>query len=308
MRMSGTIKTVHQGAKMSITRVSSLSDDIQRLLKRYNVRPSKKRGQSFLCSHSIARDIVNLAKLSRDDEVLEIGGGLGVLTQQIAERAANVHVIEIDSNLVQALREILKDFTNISIIEGDALVVNLPEVNKIVANLPYSISSEITFRILREMKFQEAVLMYQKEFASRLVAEAGTAEYSRLTINVGYYADVEEVLDVPAAMFHPVPAVDSTVVRMIPRSSGPFAREDSIFHWMIGGIYPYPNKNLRKALRIWFRNLGLDKGLSEDVLKNLSGTLRGDERLRSINLEQLVSLADALLVMIEDGSIMDPRA
>ncbi|MFX1561455.1 MAG: 16S rRNA (adenine(1518)-N(6)/adenine(1519)-N(6))-dimethyltransferase RsmA [Promethearchaeota archaeon] len=287
--------------------MSSLSDDIRRLLKKYNVKPRKKHGQSFLSSHSIARDIVDLAKLSGHDEVLEIGGGLGVLTRQIAEKAGHVHVIEIDPRLVEALRDALRDFTNVSIIEGDALTVDFPRVSKVISNLPYSISSEITFRILRELDFEEAILMYQKEFSSRLVASPGTTEYSRLTINVQYYAEVEEILEVPAGMFYPIPVVDSTVVRMVPRKKGPFAKDDSVFHWMIGGIYPYPNKNLRKALRIWFRNLGVDKNLPEDVLKRLNGILRGDERLRSIGLDELVRLADVLLELIENRSITDPR-
>ena len=287
--------------------MSSLSDDIHRLLKRYNVRPKKKRGQSFLTSHSVVRDIVDLAELSKQDDVLEIGGGFGILTQQLAEKARHVHVIEIDPSLVKALGDALKDFTNVNIIEGDALKVDLPKVTKIVANLPYSISSEITFRVLREMAFEVAFLMYQKEFASRLVASPGTTEYSRLTINVQYYADVEEILEVPANMFYPVPAVDSTVVRMTPRSEGSFARDDSVFHWMIGGIYPYPNKNLRKALQIWFRNLRIDKTLSDEVIKRLDGILTGTERLRSIRLDQLIMLADVLLDLLSDGTIADPR-
>jgi 16S rRNA (adenine1518-N6/adenine1519-N6)-dimethyltransferase len=157
------------------------------------------------------------------------------------------------------------------------------------------------------MEFEDAILMYQKEFASRLVAGSGTTEYSRLTINVQYYAEVEEILEVPANMFYPVPAVDSTVVRMTPRIEGLFARDEAVFHWMIRGIYPYPNKNLRKALRIWFRNLRIDKNLSDKVISRLEGILVGNERLRSINLNQLVRLADVLLVLIEEGTIADPR-
>jgi 16S rRNA (adenine1518-N6/adenine1519-N6)-dimethyltransferase len=255
----------------------------------------------------VARDIVDLAELSENDEVLEIGGGFGILTQRIAEKARQVHVIEIDPRLVKALRETLKDFTNVNIVEGDALTVDLPRVNKIIANLPYSISSEITFRILREIEFDYAILMFQREFASRLVGCPGTTEYSRLTINVQYYAEVEEILEVPADMFYPIPVVDSTVVRMTPRRKGSFARDEVVFHWMIGGIYPYPNKNLRNALQIWFRNLRIDKNLSDEVLIRLEGILTGKERLRSINLDQLVRLSDVLLVLIEDGTIADPR-
>ena len=287
--------------------MSSLSEDIRWLLNRYNVKPKKKRGQSFLISHSVARDIVDIAELSGQDDVLEIGGGFGVLTKRIAEKAQHVYVIEIDPRLNKALHDTLKDFTNVDIIEGDALTVDLPQVSKIIANLPYSISSEITFRIMREMKYEKAILMYQKEYASRLVACPGTSEYSRLTINVQYYAEVEKILEVPADLFYPTPAVDSTVVRMTPRTEGLFAKDDSVFHWMIGGIYPYPNKNIRKALQIWFRNLGINKNLSDEVLFRLGGIIAGNERLRSINLDKLVKLSDILLVLIEEGTIPDPR-
>ena len=307
MMTNKIIETVRIGARIGTTQVSSLSDDIRSLLKRYNVKPKKKRGQSFLRSHSVARDIVDLAELTEQDEVLEIGGGFGVLTQRIAEKAQQVHVIEIDPRLVKALGDALKDLTNVNIIEGDALTVDLPRVNKIIANLPYSISSDITFRILKEIMFDNAILMYQKEFASRLVADSGTTEYSRLTINVQYYAEVEEILEVPADMFYPIPAVDSTVVRMTPRRKGSFARDVAVFHWMIGGIYPYPNKNLRNALQIWFRNLKIDKSLSDEVLTRMEGILTGKERLRSIDLDKLVRLSDVLLVLIEEGTIAGPR-
>ncbi|MFW9805511.1 MAG: 16S rRNA (adenine(1518)-N(6)/adenine(1519)-N(6))-dimethyltransferase RsmA [Candidatus Thorarchaeota archaeon] len=287
--------------------MSALSEDVRKLLNRYNVKPKKKRGQSFLFNHSIAKEIVELANLSQMDVILEIGGGLGILTRLIAESAKHVHVIEVDHGLVTALHDVLKDFSNVNIIEGDALTVDLPSVNKIIANLPYSISSEITFRILKEIQFETAILMYQKEFASRLVALPGTSDYSRLTVNVQYHANIEEVLDVPATMFYPLPAVDSTVVRMTRRLNGPFARDDEIFHWMVGGIYPYPNKNLRKVLRIWFRNQGLEKDLADEVLRRAGNVVSGKERLRSITLENLIFLSDVFLDLIQESEIADPR-
>jgi 16S rRNA (adenine1518-N6/adenine1519-N6)-dimethyltransferase len=277
------------------------------LLKRYRVRPSKKFGQSFLSSHSIAREIVRLAKVSSQDRVLEIGGGLGMLTRWIAAEAGEVHVVEVEPGLVKALHDAASGFSNVHVIEGDALTVDLPEVNKVVANLPYSISSEVTFRLLRELNFDTAVLMYQKEFASRLVAEAGTSEYSRLTVNVQYHAEAELLLDVSADMFYPVPAVDSTVVKITPRREGLFAKDESVFHWMIGGIYPYPNKNIRRALQIWFRNLGHDKQLSQEVLKRAETHLEGNEKLRSLNRKTLIHVADVLSEMISDGLMVGPR-
>ncbi len=283
-----------------------LSDEIRVLLNKYKVQPRKKLGQSFLNSHSIAREIVRLAEVSSRDSVLEIGGGLGMLTRWIAAEAGAIYVVEVDPRLVRALRDVTEGLDNVHIIEGDALKVDFPDVNKVIANLPYSISSEVTFRLLKELEFESAVLMYQKEFATRLVAEPGTSEYSRLTINVRYQAQVELLMDVSADMFYPVPAVDSIVVKIIPRKEGLFAKDESIFNWMIGGIYPYPNKNVRRALRIWFRNLGFDSELIQEVLKRTENYLDGSEKLRTIDLEKLISLSDVLLEMISEGFIVGP--
>lgn len=288
--------------------MSFLSDnEIRALLKKYKVRPTKKRGQSFLRSHNVAQSIVSAAGITKEDTILEIGGGLGILTKLLAQEANHVYVIEIDSGLVRALQDSFRDFDNISIIEGDALTVSLPIVTKVVSNLPYSISSEITFRILRELEFEQAILMYQKEFAQRLHAAPGTSEYSRLTVNIGYQAEVEHLLEVPADMFYPVPAVDSVVVRLKHRTLGPRAKSDDVFFWMVNGIFSYPNKHLRKALMIWFRNLNVEKNLADILLNHCKGHPKSDTRLRSITIEELVILADMLLDLIEDEKLPNPR-
>jgi 16S rRNA (adenine1518-N6/adenine1519-N6)-dimethyltransferase len=276
-------------------------------LKKYSIIPRKSAGQSFLVSHDIARKIVHQAKLGQNDTVLEIGGGLGMLSQWAAKQAKHVYIIEVDPKLVIALREILGDTSNIDIIEGDALHVDLPEVNKVVSNLPYSISSPLTFRLLDEVDFELAVLMYQKEFAQRLVAKPGSAEYSRLSIETQYRANLTEVMDVPAHMFYPTPKVDSSIVLMTLRKSGPFAKDPSIFHQMIRGIYSYPNKQLRNALRFWFKNLSLDKSVADHILYVSGKAFVGTERLRNISLESLVQLSDSILELIENNQIPDLR-
>lgn len=299
---------VHLEGKSTSTQVSFLSDDeIRAILKRYKVRPTKKHGQSFLKSQNIARNIVGAAEVTKEDTILEIGGGLGILTKQLVQEAKYVYVVEINSGLVKALGDLFTDCDNVSIIEGDALKVPLPEVTKVVSNLPYSISSEITFRMLRELEFEQAILMYQKEFAQRLHATPGTSEYSRLSVNIGYQAEVEHLMDVPADMFYPIPAVDSVVVRLKHYTQGPRAKNDDVFFWMINGIFPYPNKHLRKALRIWFRNLKVDKNLADVVLESCKEYPKGDERLRTIAIDKLVNLSDSLLHLIEAGDLPDPR-
>jgi len=288
--------------------VSFLSDDeIRAILKKYNVRPTKKHGQSFLKSMQVVRDIINAAELTKEDTILEIGGGLGILTEQLAQEGKHVYVIELDPRLAQALNDRFANYENITIIEGDALEVPLPDVTKIVSNLPYSISSEITFRILRELNFDQAILMYQKEYAHRLQASPGSPEYSRLSVNIGYQAEVEHIMDVPADKFYPVPAVDSVVVRMKHSKRIARAKSDEVFFWMINGIFSYPNKHLRKALGIWFRNLKVDKSLVDIAIELCKEEPKGDDRLRTIPIESLVKLSDNLLLLINDGRLPDPR-
>jgi 16S rRNA (adenine1518-N6/adenine1519-N6)-dimethyltransferase len=280
---------------------------IRSLLRKYSVTPDKNLGQSFLVNPTTARKIVENANLDSDTAVLEIGGGLGMLSERLAERAGRVYIVEIDKRLVLALSEILDEYSNIDIIQGDALTMDLPEVDRVVSNLPYSISSPITFRLLEEAKFHFAVLMYQNEFAQRLVAKPGSSNYSRLSVDVQYAARIQEIMHVPASDFYPVPAVDSMVVRVELRKDGPFAKDKHILFWLVHGIYSYPNKVLRKALRIWFKNLGQDRNLVNEVIARTAGVVEGTERLRGLNQEEIVVLADVLLELIEESKIPDPR-
>ncbi|MFW9799216.1 MAG: 16S rRNA (adenine(1518)-N(6)/adenine(1519)-N(6))-dimethyltransferase RsmA [Candidatus Thorarchaeota archaeon] len=277
------------------------------MLQKYSVTPDRRMGQSFLADPSTAREIVEASKLDAKTSVLEIGGGFGVLSEMIARVAKRLHVIEVDPGLVRALRDVLGEFENVEIIHGNALDVNLPKVDRIVSNLPYSISSPITFKLLNEMDFEFAILMYQSEFAERLLAEPGSQDYSRLSIGIQYLAHVDEVLHVPAESFYPIPAVDSKVVRIEPRTDGTFAQEKEVFFWVVHGMYSYPNKQVRKALRIWFKNLGHNVDLADEVIRRSSDTLNGTDRLRNLDQDSIVRLVDIVFDLIKEGTLADPR-
>ena len=282
-----------------------MSEDIRTLLSKYSVNATRRLSQSFLLSYEIADKIVAAAGPLKGLNVLEIGGGFGILTCRIAELAQRVYVIEIDAKLVRALEDILSGYKNVEIIHGDALEVDLPYIDKIISNLPYHISSDITFRLLKETGFKVAVLMFQKEFAERLIGEPGTSNYSRLTVNARYLADIEEVLQVPAKLFYPEPSVDSMVLRFTPRTSGPVAHDDQMLFWMTQGIYSYPKKQLRNALRIWLQTLGKNKRLVDEILK--SSGIDGTLRLRNLPMATIVRLADTVLDLVETSILPGPR-
>lgn len=231
------------------------------------------RDQHFLVDSRVADRILDYAAITEDEAVLEIGGGEGILTERILARTRDLTVIELDRELAQHLQETFPDAT---LIQGDALDVDLPNFDVCVSNLPYSISSEITFRLLRH-DFDRAILMYQKEFADRMVAEPGTSEYGRLTVAVHLYADVEMLETVPRTAFDPRPRVDSAVVRLTRRRPEYDVPDEEFFLNILRGVFTQRRKTLRNALRNTLHITGLDEQqvnrLETDMLHRRPGDL-----------------------------------
>jgi 16S rRNA (adenine1518-N6/adenine1519-N6)-dimethyltransferase len=196
--------------------------------------------------------MVDYAELSRDDVVLEIGAGIGNLTLLLAARAGRVIAVERDERLMKILRERLGDHSNVGLLCGDALRIELPDFNKVVANLPYGISSDITFKLL-EHKFELAALMYQREFAGRLVAKPGADEYGRLTVNAHYRASVELLDEVPPTAFFPQPKVTSAIVRLRPREPPFEVKDEQVFFNVVRALFQHRRQRVRNAL---YRSFG----------------------------------------------------
>ena len=206
--------------------------------------------------------MVNYANISRGDVVLEVGAGIGNLTSLLAERAGKVIAIERDRQLVKILRGRLKGMPNVEIIHGDALRIELPQFNKVVANLPYGISSDITFRLL-EHKFELAVLMYQLEFATRLVAKSGSDDYSRLTVNTYYRTHVELLDEVPPEAFVPQPKITSAIVRLRPREPPFKVKDEQVFLNVVRALFQHRRQRVRNALYHSFGEVFLKTSLSK---------------------------------------------
>ena len=158
-------------------------------------------GQHFLTDRSVLERIVSFAEIKREDRVLEIGPGTGILTKALAARAGSVYAVEVDPDLAAQL---LGCAPNVLVINADALTVILPDYNKIVSNLPYQISSKISYRLLSR-PFELAILMFQKEFAERMMALPGSKDYGRLAMIAGFFCQIEILEGVPRTAFRPVP-------------------------------------------------------------------------------------------------------
>jgi 16S rRNA (adenine1518-N6/adenine1519-N6)-dimethyltransferase len=213
-------------------------------------------GQHFLIDLSVARREVEYAKLTNDDVVLEIGPGQGVITRLLAQKAKQVIAIEIDQRLVNKLKTTLPE--NVTLISGDALSVDfqtLPRFTKIVSNLPFEISSPITFKFL-ESSFLRAILIYQKDFAERLVAIPGKKEYSRLTVGISYKAQCRILQDVPRTSFSPTPKVDSSIVELIPRKKPLFIVEDERFFFeLTKQLFNHRRKKIRYTIKALYGDI-----------------------------------------------------
>lgn len=239
----------------------------------------RRKGQHFLVDSSIAERMARYAELEEDDRVLEIGPGTGSLTEVLAARAARVFAVEVDPRLAAGLRG---RFSNVRMMEGDALQVELPECNKIVSNLPYQISTKITYRLLA-MSFNIAVLMFQREFAERMIAAVGSKEYGRLGMTVGYLCDAEVLEIVPRSAFRPVPEVDSAIVRLKRRQ---VELDPRAFIRFVDGLFRSRRKKVKKALAAM--------GCSREALAGLDAALL-EKRPEELTPEEAAGLAAAVL-------------
>lgn len=189
---------------------------------------------------------VDYAEVGKKDVVLEIGAGIGNLTEYLLDRADLVIAIEKDPLLMKILRERFFYKDNLVPVEGDALKVELPPFDKVVSSIPYSISSPITFRLLRR-SFEKAILTYQREFAERLVAQPGTRSYSRVSVATSYYAEARILELLPRSVFYPRPEVTSAIVELTPKEP-PFKVDEDLLFNLVRSIFIHRRKTLRSAI------------------------------------------------------------
>jgi 16S rRNA (adenine1518-N6/adenine1519-N6)-dimethyltransferase len=278
------------------------------VLRKYGIRPSKRAGQHHVIDSGLLERIVGYADVSKKDEVLEIGAGIGNLTKLLAERARKVIAVERDGRFIKILHERLRGHPNTKIVHGDVLQVELPRFDKVVANLPYGISSDVTFKLLNH-DFELAVLMYQWEFAERLVARPGSNDYGRLTVNVYYRAEVELLEKVLPSAFLPPPKVFSAVVRLRPREAPFKVTDERTFFDVVRVLFQHRRQKVRNALYHSFDQVFPDMKLQKDQRRKLLDEklpkVFADVRVMDLEPKKFGAIADNLFMSkIQDHQIM----
>ena len=256
--------------------------DPDALIARAGIRGDPDRDQHFLVDDRVLDRLpTSLDEIDADtSHLLEIGGGTGALTDRLLAVGDEVTVVERDPDLAAFLREEFTDEIaagDLTVIEGDALAVDLPDFTASVSNLPYGVSSEIAFRLFPEGK--PLVLMFQQEFAERMVAESGTSEYGRLSVSSQHYADIELVESIPKEAFSPPPAVQSAVIRAVPRDPDYEVADEDFFLRFVKALFTQRRKTIRNAIRNTAHISGLGEpeavvdAADEDALQKRAGAM-----------------------------------
>jgi 16S rRNA (adenine1518-N6/adenine1519-N6)-dimethyltransferase len=262
---------------------------VRDLLDQLGVRPDRRRGQNFLMDMGVMTRQLQAARLTPGDTVIEVGAGLGVLTWELAARARRVIAYETDQRLVDYLEVDLPG--NVDLRAVDALEDDWPPFDKMVSNVPYGISSPLLFKLL-ESEFALAVLLLQREFADRMVAEPRTKAYGRLTVATARLATVEALEVVPPSAFHPPPRVDSALVSITPSRNFP-VRDPAVFDELLRVVFSQRRKMLKNSLGGARHRLapGLDR---DDWRRFLDDLDVGRCRPEELEPPELGALADAV--------------
>ncbi|GAE90085.1 16S rRNA (adenine(1518)-N(6)/adenine(1519)-N(6))-dimethyltransferase RsmA [Acetivibrio straminisolvens] len=278
-----------------------MGGNTKKLIQKYNLRLTKSLGQNFLIDDNVVKRIVDAAQITENDMVIEIGPGVGSMTVELAQRAGKVIAVEIDKKLIPALQENLGEFSNVNIINKDIMDVNINELRdsgqfgniKVVANLPYYITTPIIMKLLEEENdIGLMVFMVQKEVAQRMTAAPGKKDYGALSVAVQYYTKPEKAFDVPPHCFIPQPEVDSTVIKLNVNETPPVKLMDKDFFFMVvKAAFGQRRKTLVNAL---YNFKGFQK--TKEEIKEILNQLGIDENARgeTLSISQFAELSNLL--------------
>ena len=270
------------------------------ICKRFDIKMSKKLGQNFLIKRGIVDEIVHAAELTPGEPVLEVGPGIGTLTQGLAQSGADVKAIELDRRLLEVLDTTLASYDNVRIVHGDVLKLDVATIMnhkpfKVVANLPYYITTPIIMSLLEsKLPIERLVVMVQKEVALRMVAKPGTKDYGALSVAVQYYTEPDIVLDVPPKSFLPAPAVTSSVIRCVLRDKPPVdVIDEKLFFRVVKAGFAQRRKTFSNTMK----TTGLSRDRIEELLAktNIDGQRRGE----TFTLQEFADVANAWASLIK---------
>lgn len=276
-------------------------NQIKGLLRRHGFRFSKSMGQNFLIDPEVPLSIAEASGATASCGVLEIGPGIGPLTQQLAQRAGRVLAVELDTALLPILEETMAAYDNVTVRQGDILKQNLPQLvaeafpdltPMVCANLPYNITTPVLTALLDSQQFAAITVMIQREVAKRICAQPGTSDYGAFSLYCQYHANCELLFEVPPDSFLPAPKVTSAVIRLTPTQQPPVAvADEALFFRVVRAAFSMRRKTLANGLANGFSGQ-LSKGEVTALLQEcgFAPTVRGEQ----LGLAEFAQLAEAI--------------
>jgi len=279
------------------------------ILEKYGFHFKKSLGQNFLIDANILGNMIRHAGIDKSAAAIEIGPGIGALTEQLAIHADRVIAYEIDQRLLPILHDTLSEYSNVEVINEDILESEVSEMMDtcfgeaqevhIVANLPYYITTPILMKLLEDkLEVTSITVMIQKEVAERMAAYPNSKSYGSLSIAIQYYTTAEVVMTVPKSVFMPQPNVDSAVLKLTLRNEPPvYVENESFFFKMVQACFAQRRKTLRNNLTNYFKSV-YDKQMITQILEDagIDGTRRGE----SLNLEEFALLSNTFCRKLND--------
>jgi len=244
--------------------------EVELILKNLNIKPNKKLGQNFLTDKNITKKIISVSEVSQNDIILEIGPGLGIITQELVNLVKKIYAIEIDHRLYSYLNDKFSTYDNVEIIHGDILKVEIPKHNKVISNIPYTITGSILDKIFFRINSPVGILTIEKSIADRIFLSGDYKNFSRISINVNTFMKPVLKSSISRNSFYPIPKIALSLIKLIPRDKiNPFFLEKEpidFFLKFISGIMPYKNRNIANAIELFFKTQKDIQYTKEDIL------------------------------------------
>ena len=278
--------------------------ETQLILNELGIIPNKKLGQNFLIDKNIVKKIILESQISKDDVILEIGSGLGILTEELMKFSKKVYAYEIDFKLFKYLKEKFSQIDNIEILNEDILKVNIPPHNVIVSNIPYSITGPIFEKVFYNEKPPRGILVIENSIAERLFIQKKKKykDFSRITVSFNAFMVPVKKYNITRFKFFPAPRIDLSLIIVKPRERiNPFLLSDknrSFFLRFIAGIMPYKNKNIINAINLFLKNEKVINFPKPKILQYLKNKSINNEKVTKFKVDELVKLSELIFELI----------
>ena len=274
----------------------------QLILKDLEVKPNKKLGQNFLVNTNIALKIISESNISEDDVILEIGSGLGALTEELVKLQNKIYSYEIDFKLFQYLTKKFPKNKNLMLYNEDILKANIPSHNIVISNIPYSITGAIIEKIFYNENPPRGVLLIEESIAERIFSKNEYKKFSRITVSFNAFMEPVKKYKISRFNFIPTPKIDLALIIVKPKDDiDQFLladKERKFFLKFVAGIMPYKNKNIVNALSLFVKNEDLGNFSKNDIYNYINGTKNIDRKIAQLKVDEIVDLSKSIFNLL----------